>query len=255
MPKKYETSPDDVAELADSLIEKHYPDLKQAGVTIEFQNVWDDNGTPLSLRGHPCQAIVKIISLADRAAGAKDAKITIDADNWENLDEPQRAALMDHELYHLCVRRNPKDNDNVKLDTAGRPMLRMRQHDVEVGWFIEIAERHKENSIEVMQARSIWEQDGQILFPFLDDPAPGEQLRTVPRRGKRQKPADETPELNMTDEDEDGSGVKAGDGELYKEPQTDVETPPAETPAPKARGRKKKETAPQAADEANTAAA
>ncbi len=73
---------------------------------------------------------------------------------------------MDHELTHLELAE--KEGAPV-LDDGGRPKLKMRLHDYEFGWFTEVAERHKENAIEVQQARALIDGDGQVYFPFLAD--------------------------------------------------------------------------------------
>lgn len=52
-------------------------------------------------------------------------------------------------------------------DDLGRPKLKMRKHDVEIGWFKIIAERHGAHSIERQQAKIIFDTMGQSFWPGL----------------------------------------------------------------------------------------
>lgn len=96
-----------------------------------------------------------------------DAQLTIDKEQWEKMTDGQRAGLVDHELHHLIVEID-SETDTAKLDPQGRPVLSMREHDVEVGWFLAVAERHQQDSPEQTQAREIFEKHGKVLFPFVE---------------------------------------------------------------------------------------
>ena len=169
MPKTYEIAPKEVAERAEKLILKHYPDLDHSGVTIEFLYARNDRGSAVSHQGYPALAVVRVVGLKDRAKGSKDAEITIDALAYERMSPAQRDALLDHELNHLIVARD-KFND-FKFDDLHRPKLVMRKHDYQMGWFTCIAQRHGLNSPEVYQAKLLWDNDGQAYFPMLADAA------------------------------------------------------------------------------------
>lgn len=164
--KTYSKSPSEVAERTASLIKKFHPDLSNAGVKIDLLSVVnDEEGEPaLMLRGHVCHAIVKIVGVKDRAKGVGDAEIIIDEESYQNMKDETKDALIDHELYHLEVVRSK--HGTPKKDCQGRPKLKMRLHDVEYGWFNEIAKRHGSASIECQQATRLYLSHKQTYFTF-----------------------------------------------------------------------------------------
>lgn len=164
---------DDVTKLAAEIMRKfpsHHP-LLEAGVTIDLlfarAEIDDKSGEPtgcaLKHQGVRALGIARKISLKDRAAGRADAEIAIDGDWWESAGHEEREALLDHELYHLSVRLN--DKEIPIRDDLGRPKLVIRKHDIQIGWFHAVAERHKQFSIERQQARSMMTNHGQYYWP------------------------------------------------------------------------------------------
>lgn len=151
--------------------ETHKPIL-DARVKIDFVFAFpdcsQDTGEPMNdaLRkgGVKCLGICRKIPLKDRALGRGDAEISLDGDWWKQASEGERRSLLDHELHHLDVK---KDGKRFELDDLGRPVLRMRSHDVEIGWFRVVAERNGADSQERIQAKSIMENDGQFFWPEL----------------------------------------------------------------------------------------
>lgn len=133
-------------------------------------------GEALVQKGVACFAYIEATPIKYRSLGLKDATMVVDWASWDKFDEARRIALVDHELYHLAVKKNRK-GDNM-VDYLGRPKLAMRQHDIEVGWFAEIAKEHKEASIEVMQAGNIVENFRQTIFRFaLQPPKPARKSK------------------------------------------------------------------------------
>jgi hypothetical protein len=53
------------------------------------------------------------------------------------------------------------------MDDLGRPKLRMRKHDINFGWFNQVAKRHGSASQERIQARMILDEAGQFYWPDL----------------------------------------------------------------------------------------
>jgi len=97
-----------------------------------------------------------------RGQGIADAVITLDEAAWRQASEAERMALIDHELVHLTI---AKDKDGLaKSDDLGRPKLKMRLHDVQVGWFLDVARRHGNAAPEVQAIRAARETYGQRLF-------------------------------------------------------------------------------------------
>lgn len=166
----YDQAPDEVRVRVDALIEKHYPDLKTAGVRIDLLQVSNEDAEPcLKLHGYGAAAVVRIIGTKDRVAGRGDAEILVDCATYEKLKPEARDALLDHELYHLQVKKDK--HGALKFDDHGRPVLKMRLHDWQLGWFDEIARRHGEFSMEVQHARALARQTGQLYFAL--DGLPG----------------------------------------------------------------------------------
>jgi len=146
-----------------------HTDLIDAKIKIDFLFAYgdrdDDNqlvGDAITHQGRKALGLCRVLPLKDRAKGAGDAEIMLNHDYWENAPEAEQASLLDHELTHIQVK---KKNGNVVTDDLMRPALKMRKHDVEVGWFIQVAERHGVNSQECRQSRAIADQYGQYLWP------------------------------------------------------------------------------------------
>jgi len=163
----------EVHDMIGDLCEKYHGELNDTNVTIGVVFAFGTRSakgkilTPaLKHHGVPAAAIVKINSLKARVEGLPDATIFIDGDEWVDWTAERKHAVLDHELCHLTVAHD-KD-DFVKSDDLGRPILKMRPHDFEVGWFREIANRHGEASLEVEQAKSLANPRGQLLFPWFD---------------------------------------------------------------------------------------
>lgn len=119
----------------------------------------------LTKDGYPCFGITKVIPAKDRALGRGDAEIAIDGDWWfEEASKEQRLALLDHELHHISLK---KVKGQYVFDSNGRPAIKLRKHDVQVGWFKIIAERHGENSMERQQAKLLMDVAGQYFWPLI----------------------------------------------------------------------------------------
>jgi hypothetical protein len=170
MSKTYDRAPASVKQRGDALIRRFHRELTVAEVSIDYLFVsTDGDGPALTLHGTAAYAVVKISSSKDRAKGMADAEILIDRNRYEMMTDKQKDALLDHELYHLLVQK--EDDGGFKVDDQQRPRLRMRPHDHEFGWFVEIARRHQEHSIEVQQAARMHMQAGQVYFPFMEGAA------------------------------------------------------------------------------------
>lgn len=166
--KSYHPCPATVRDRVDAMIAKFHPELKSARVKIDLVFVFDedeDGDHPaLTLHGYPCLAVVRKLGVKDRAMGRGDAEIVIDEHRYIELTAKQQDALLDHELYHLVV---VLDGTKPKRDAAARPVLRIRKHDRQFGWFDAIASRHGENSIEIQQARQLISSAQQTYFSFM----------------------------------------------------------------------------------------
>jgi hypothetical protein len=132
----------------------------------------DEDGQPinnaLNKNGIRALGLCRKIGLKDRAKGMGDVEILIDHDHWKTIPEAEQRALLDHEMTHIQVCVNQRDEP--KLDAIGRPKIKIRKHDVEVGWFASVAQRHGAASIEQIQAKQILDKAGQYFWPELVAP-------------------------------------------------------------------------------------
>jgi hypothetical protein len=135
--KTYREAGGDVLKLLERLKQDRYPDLVEAAATIEVLACFGG----LKLRGWPAHALVKVNSHEQRVAGLSDARIVLNGDSWEEQSDGEKEAILEHELYHLEVLREP--GGAVKTDDCHRPRLKLKPHDFEVCGFYAIIERHK----------------------------------------------------------------------------------------------------------------
>ena len=157
MPTTYSPCNDTVAEMAAELIENHHSALTSAGVKIDYAFAYNDKGAALKLHGRTCAGIARILPLKERGLGRGDVRVELDGDTWGTLGEPERRALLDHELTHFQVRVG-------KVDAEGRPVVKIRPHDPAFGWFEELAARHGKASYEVKQATELLREHRESYF-------------------------------------------------------------------------------------------
>lgn len=70
--------------------------------------------------------------------------------------------MLDHELFHIQIKMK---GQIIQTDDLGRPKIKMRPHDMEVGWFKAVAERNGKYSQERIQALKYMEEMGQYFWP------------------------------------------------------------------------------------------
>jgi hypothetical protein len=176
MATRFEVAGPDVTEIIASVVSAYHPQLRDAGVTIEavlaFAEVDEETGEEVApavtVGGYPCAAKIKVMGLADRTLGSADARITIDGKNWEVLGPNERAALIDHETTHLELVLKIKDaTEVVQRDDLGRPKLKIRKHDWQMGFFDEIVRRHGAASPEWKQWVAFEEQRKLLWLPYV----------------------------------------------------------------------------------------
>lgn len=150
-------------------------DVNMVTVGLEFASITEkarEKGKfAVTLHGYGCKAVVKIVKEDARRYGSPDAVIRVDRDVWDDMVDKERIALLDHELTHLTIQRD--DSGIIKFDNCKRPILKMRLHDVDFGWFREVAERHRQYSTEAQQACKMLEskRNVQSIFYFMGDSA------------------------------------------------------------------------------------
>lgn len=168
--QRCEKSVDTAANQLLNKFETHKP-LLIAEVKIDFVFAFADKdektGAPLNdaltHNGIKALGVARKIPLKDRALGRGDAEIALDGDHWAKCTAEEQDALLDHELHHIAVKMDRQGN--IQYDDLGRPLIVLRKHDVEVGWFKCVAERHGLASVERIQARAIMDNVGQYFWP------------------------------------------------------------------------------------------
>lgn len=168
----FQRCPEEVNELASEILcgfETHKP-LLDARVTIDFVFAFADIdeqtnqpvGNALSKNGVKALGLCRKIPLKDRAMGRADVEISLDGQWWEAASAAEQRALLDHELHHIATKT---DKRGLVRDDLGRPVIQLRKHDYEFGWFKVIAARHGRSSIERQQAAEMMLDAGQYFWP------------------------------------------------------------------------------------------
>ena len=194
----YQKCPSEVRELAEEIMNEHrtYKDVVEAKVKIDFLFAYAEVGEDGISKGHALTkhgiralGITRKLGIKDRVMGRGDAEVALDGDWWAEATPLRRKALLDHELHHIEVRT---DEEGVVLrDDLKRPKLKLRKHDVEVGWFAEVAGRNGSASLELEQAKAVWDSYGQLFWPALDLQEPlqlsdgAERLITPGKKGRK----------------------------------------------------------------------
>lgn len=169
MPTCYRAAPGEIKAMADKIATKHHHDLRQADVSITYLLAYNQDNPAIMHNGWPAKALVRVNGLRDRVAGLSDVTMLIDATGWEEMGEPQRKSLLDHELQHIEVLRNKAGA--FKYDDANRPKVRLRPHDFQLGGFNLIVQRHGADAHEAMSLVAVRDRWTQLEFSFEPEPA------------------------------------------------------------------------------------
>jgi hypothetical protein len=117
------------------LVRDHHEDLRPARFAIAWNLTWQPDAD-----GRTKIGMAKRASDLDRELAAFDFVILLRRAFWKDdrVTDEQRRALLDHELCH-CARATTKGGDPA-VDERGRPVWRIRKHDIEE--FSEVVDRH-----------------------------------------------------------------------------------------------------------------
>lgn len=162
--KTYSAAPDASMTIED-MQDTYHSELQHVNVAALFVFDTDASEPVLKHQGYPAQAVVRITPIRERALGMADATIVIDRSNWLTLSQRQRYALVDHELTHL-VRVLDNETGTPVCDVLDRPKLKIRPHDMQIGFFTEVLQRHGDASYEARVTRQMFEVVSQLNFDF-----------------------------------------------------------------------------------------
>jgi hypothetical protein len=117
------------------LIPAHHAHLAEARIALAWRYGWVEDAD-----GHLRLGQAKKASDLDFTLHNYDFVIILNFDAWNAADfsMEQMRALLDHELCHCQISQD--EDGEEKRDTAGRPVWRIRKHDIEE--FTEIVDRH-----------------------------------------------------------------------------------------------------------------
>lgn len=190
--KYLEFADEDTKELCREAMEMYHDKLYAVGVRVDILLAMSDSGPAVTDHGMPCLAKIRTVPYKERVKGGGDLEIMVDKDQWATLNRRQKIATFDHELRH---RELKLDKSNaIKFDDLGRPLFDRIPHAIEFGWFPDVAARHGEDSIEVVQARRMvesydWRNCIQRFLPGLEpidvEHAPTNEPRVTTRDGRK----------------------------------------------------------------------
>ena len=131
------------------------------GVLMAFaatdENTGERKGSAIrGYAGAPAGAQVKKVSTRDRLTKGYDVEMLLDGDEWPNMADAHRRALLDHELTHI--------ETTGKVDDLGRPKVKMRPEDFIAWGFWEIIQRHGTAAMEHRALTILAEKHGQLLL-------------------------------------------------------------------------------------------
>jgi hypothetical protein len=171
MPVSYQLAAETVHQRVARIMETYHRDLFEWELKVAILNAFPEINSEgelcryaVTCNGYRAAAAIRFTGIKERVHGIGDAELVIDKEYFDDLNEDEKDALIDHELQHLELRID--GDGNVKTDDINRPVLKLRMHDWQMGGFNAILERHGKNALE-LQAFEITAKDlknRQLLF-------------------------------------------------------------------------------------------
>lgn len=163
MPTNYELAPDDLVQTVKKVAKKYHPEIaKHVEITVMLAT--NTNGPALMHNGYQAAAIIRRTTEKDRVAGLADAVLIIDGNRLDEWTAETVDALIDHELQHLEIVY--KDGE-IARDNCGRPKLKLRKHDAQIGVFYSVIERHGPDALDTKIVAKLAEDTKQWVQPML----------------------------------------------------------------------------------------
>jgi len=152
---------DPVLPLLAHAMERWHERLHEAKVRVCVLWAANEDGPPLKHGGYKVLAKVKVLSLKERVrsrldgATGYDAELLIDEEEYRDLDDDSKVALLDSMLESLDTVEKDIDGRTVlQRDDIGRPKLKRVEGDIFGGsGFAAVIERHGEWAIELISTR------------------------------------------------------------------------------------------------------
>lgn len=160
----------DVVNLVQHVLGDLRGDLARAEVSVGVLMCSGTTDHPVKHNGYPAIATITVNPLKDRVQGMPDATIVLDQAWWYSNHGSEEAsikqAVIDHELMHLELVNDPELGGPTR-DDAGRPKLKIRKHDWQIGGFTELVARWGNASQESIQVDAIAKTLKQAVLPFV----------------------------------------------------------------------------------------
>ena len=152
----YSKADEELVATIKEVMKKHHEDKHIEGVTVDCLLAHTDriDGTAIKSRGTYALAYIRITSLMERVMGMADALMIIDHASMQLWKENRLRAVIDHELEHIQLIREKKNNQP-RRDDHDRPMLGIKQHDYQFGWFEAPVKHYGYDAVEYDQAQQL----------------------------------------------------------------------------------------------------
>ena len=111
-----------------------HEELAEASIALAWRK-----GTKQDVDGHIVLGRCCKVSDLHKEFMKFDFVVVLNKEYWDQFDDKKRLALMDHELCHASASLDSETSEQ-KEDERGRPLWRVRKHDIEE--FREVVERH-----------------------------------------------------------------------------------------------------------------
>jgi hypothetical protein len=191
----FEPAPEKANAIVCDLVNDHYPDLIEANIEIAIvfaRPTILENGEkagPAMVKDHKqILGKLKVFSEEDRAAGSADVKLTLDADEFERVEEQHDSVealrgFLGEWLEGIIVLREESTSNR------GQAKLKIRPFDYVLTGYRSAASRYGCHSLTKRLAREFHDTYGNLLFDFASDLAEEPRLPGVepeePRRRRR----------------------------------------------------------------------
>ena len=157
MSKNYEMASQEDVKLMNEIIDKHYKELRDYDIQIGLFYLYpkldkdgNSKGPSIKSQGVACAANIRIVSDLNRLTDNTDVKIVLAQEIWSKISKEEKEAILDHELYHLVIAKDPKTDEPLTIsETSDKVKLKMKVHNIVLWGFSDIIERHKMNSQEL----------------------------------------------------------------------------------------------------------
>lgn len=156
--KFYSEAEEMVYELLDDVIAKYHDDFTESEFLIQMRHGgWKSKGRTIF-------ANLKVLTDALRTALKKDAILTINADMWKKMSDPQKVYVLDEALYGLDLKEDRHGDTKEAAD--GRPLLTTVSPDIQ--GFVEVMKRHGAVTADVKRLASALAEMNQLSFDDIE---------------------------------------------------------------------------------------